>query len=186
MIETTESIPPLILKHLHIESGVNRGRIYRVVPEGFKRPALPRLSKASTAELVTLLEHPNGWHRDTASRLLYQRQDADAVGPLRKLAVESRSPLGRLHALYALDGLNALDVKQVLSALSDAEPRVREHALKLAERFAERGRDSRAHASDGERCRCARSLSTGVLARFSRRRDRQPHAAPTGRQRWRQ
>src|SRR4029077_19935463 len=69
IIETVESIPPVILKHLNIESGVNPGRTWRVVPNGFKRPTLPRLSKATTSELVKLLEHPNGWHRDTASRL---------------------------------------------------------------------------------------------------------------------
>src|SRR5713226_9573454 len=38
IIETIESIPPVILKHLHIESGVNHGRIWRIVPDGFKRP----------------------------------------------------------------------------------------------------------------------------------------------------
>src|SRR6516165_7894331 len=63
IIETVESIPPVILKHLHVESGVDRGRIWRVVPDGFKRPTQPRLSKATTAELVKLLEHLNGWHR---------------------------------------------------------------------------------------------------------------------------
>ena len=135
IIETTESIPPAILKHLHIESGVNHGRIWRVVPDGFKRPALPRLGKATTAELVKLLEHPNGWHRDTASRLLYQRQDASAIVPLQKLAKESRSALGRVHALYALDGLKALNAKHVLPALQDEDLRLRQHALKLAERF---------------------------------------------------
>ncbi len=135
IIETAESIPPMILKHLHIDSGVDRGRIWRVVPEGFKRPALLRLSKATTAELVKLLEHPNGWHRDTASRLLYQKQDASGIASLQKMAKESPSPLGRVHALYALDGLSALTAKQVLPALADEEPRVREHALRLAERF---------------------------------------------------
>ncbi len=135
IVETTESIPPLILKHLHIESGVNHGRIYRIMPDGFKRPDQPRLSKATTAELVKLLEHPNGWHRDTASRLLYQRQDANAVPLLRKLAKDTRSGLGLVHVLYALDGLKALDAKDVLPALADANPRVREHGLKLAERF---------------------------------------------------
>lgn len=135
IIETIESIPPLILKHLHIESGVNHGRIYRVVPENFQRRDLPRLSKATTAELVKLLEHPNGWHRDTASRLLYERQDDGAIPHLEKLAKESRSALGRMHALYSLNGLNALDTKHVLPALADKEPRVREHTLKLAERF---------------------------------------------------
>lgn len=135
LVETTESIPPLILKHLHIDSGVNHGRIYRIVPDGFKRPSTPRLSTATTVELVKLLEHPNGWHRDTASRLLYQKQDTDAVPHLQKLAKESPSPLGRVHALYALEGLNSLQTKDVAPALADAEPRVREHALKLAERF---------------------------------------------------
>jgi putative heme-binding domain-containing protein len=105
------------------------------VPEGFKRPKPPRLSTATTAELVALLEHPNGWHRDTASRLLYQRQDRSAIAPLQKLAAESKSSLGRLHALYALDGLQALEAGLVVKALGDTEPRLREQALRLAERF---------------------------------------------------
>jgi putative membrane-bound dehydrogenase-like protein len=135
IIETIESIPPVILKHLHIDSGVNHGRIYRIVPDGQKRRAVPRLSKATTGELVKLLAHPNGWHRDTAARLIYQRQDTSAVGPLERLAKESKSPLGRVHALYALDGLGSLASRHVVSAFEDKEPRVREHALRLAERF---------------------------------------------------
>src|SRR5262249_58683378 len=95
----------------------------------------PRLSRATTPELVKLLEHPNGWHRDTAARLLYQRQDWNAVPLLAKLAKESGSPLGRVHALYALDGLDWLKAKDVLPALEDENPRVREHALRLAESF---------------------------------------------------
>src|SRR5262249_12655643 len=138
LIEGADFLPPQILKHLDVGSGVDRGRIYRIVPEGFKRPKPPRLSKATTAELVALLEHPNGWHRDTASRLLYQRQDRTAVAPLKKLAAESRSALGRMHALYALDGLGALDAALVLGGLTDAEPRVRVLALRLAERFRDR------------------------------------------------
>jgi putative membrane-bound dehydrogenase-like protein len=135
LIETVVSIPPEITKHLDPASGMDRGRIYRIVPEGFKQPPIPKLSKATTAELVALLEHPNGWHRDTASRLLYQRQDRAAVPELKKLAAESNSPLGRMHALYALSGLQALEVAQVSQALKDPEPRVREHAIRLAEAF---------------------------------------------------
>jgi hypothetical protein len=59
-----------------------RGRIYRIVPTNFKRRPLPMPGKASTKELVALLEHPNGWHRDTAARLLYERQDKTAVALL--------------------------------------------------------------------------------------------------------
>jgi putative membrane-bound dehydrogenase-like protein len=135
LIEGAAFLPPQILKHVDVSSGVHRGRIYRIVPEGFKQPKIPQLGKAPTAELVALLEHPNGWHRDTASRLLYQRQDRTAIPPLKKLATESRSPLGRLHALYALDGMKALGPALVLQALNDAEPRLREHALRLAEHY---------------------------------------------------
>jgi hypothetical protein len=84
---------------------------------------------------VALLEHANGWHGDAASRLLYQRQDRAAVTPLRKLAAASKSSLGRMHALYALDGLKGLDVATVLHGLRDPDPGVREHALRLAEQF---------------------------------------------------
>lgn len=135
LIEGAAFLPPVILKHLDVGSGIDRGRIYRIVPEDFKRPKPPQLGQATTAELVALLEHPNGWHRDTASRLLYQRQDRAAVAPLQKLAAGSRSPLGRVHALYTLDGLKALRADEVLPALSDADAHVREHAVRLAERF---------------------------------------------------
>jgi putative membrane-bound dehydrogenase-like protein len=135
LVEATDSMPPSIVKHLDVGAGFDKGRLYRIVPEGFQRPRPPRLGTTPTGALVALLEHPNGWHRDTASRLLYQRQDRSAVAPLQKLAAGARSPLGRMHALYALDGLKALDAAVVLRALHDPDPRVREHALRLAERF---------------------------------------------------
>lgn len=135
LIEGAAFLPPQIIKHLDAGSGVDRGRIYRIVPEGFKQPKLPKLGQASTAELVALLEHANGWHRDTASRLLYQRQDRIAVPLLKKLATASSSPQGRMHALYALDGMKALEPAVVLPRLGDTDAPVREHALRLAEQF---------------------------------------------------
>src|SRR4029079_11651309 len=72
VIEHPASLPPEIKKHLDLTSGRDRGRIYRIVPEGFKQRPLPKLSTATTGELVATLEHRNGWHRDTAARLLYE------------------------------------------------------------------------------------------------------------------
>ena len=134
-IEHPHSIPLEIKQHLDLTSGRDRGRIYRVLPaEGFKQRAKPQLGTASTAELVALLEHPNAWHRETAARLLWQRQDKSAVDALRKLAHESSSPLGRMHALYCLDGLKALQTSDVAQRLLDAASEVRCHALRLCER----------------------------------------------------
>ncbi len=135
VIEHPWSLPESIKKHLDLNSGNDRGRIYRIVPDGFKQPKPPRLGGATTAELVKTLEHANGWHRDTAARLLYERQDKNAAHALRKLLAQSRNPLGRLHALHALDGLGALTEVLVLKAFDDADAVVREHAIRLSEKF---------------------------------------------------
>ncbi len=135
LIEGAAFLPPQILKHMDVASGADRGRIWRVVPEGAK-PKIRKIGKATTEELVALLEHPNGWHRDTASRLLYQRQDRSAVPPLRQLAAHSKTALGKAHALSALAGLSALEPDLVLDALNDADVRLRVHALRLAEPMA--------------------------------------------------
>ena len=135
VIEHPWSIPESIKKFIDLNSGNDRGRIYRAAPDGFKQPARPILGRVDTAELVATLEHPNGWHRDTAARLLYERQDSGAVPLLVNLLQQSKSNYGRLHALHALSGQKALKVDHVLLALRDKDPIVREHAIKLAEDF---------------------------------------------------
>jgi putative membrane-bound dehydrogenase-like protein len=84
-------IPDEIVKHLDLSAGRDMGRIYRIVPENFKQPPLPRLSRASLAEQVATLEHPNGWHRDTTARLLYERNDRAASPMLTNLLTKSKS-----------------------------------------------------------------------------------------------
>jgi putative heme-binding domain-containing protein len=139
VIEHPWSLPPNIKKYLDLNSGNDRGRIYRVVGENFKQPKLPKLSKASAGELVQLLEHPNGWHRETAARLLYERQDKSAIPALAELAARSKSELGRMHGLYALRGLSALTPAMVITALSDSSELVRKHAIRLSEDFMDSG-----------------------------------------------
>jgi putative membrane-bound dehydrogenase-like protein len=136
VIEHPDSLPPVIKKHLDLTSGNDRGRIYRIVPDGFKQPPLPRLANAKTEELVATLENANGWQRETASRLLFERRDKAAIEPLVKLVAESSSPRARMHALYVLDGLHALAPSAVLRGLADKHPQVRRHAVRLAERVA--------------------------------------------------
>jgi len=102
-----------------------------------QRDLKPKLGAATTPELVQLLESSNGWHRQTAQRLLLERQDATAVPLLMKLAQESSVPQTRLHALWALEGLSSLDAAQVAKALKDPDFHIREHALRLSEPFLE-------------------------------------------------
>jgi putative membrane-bound dehydrogenase-like protein len=134
-IEHPFSIPADIKSHLDLESGNDRGRVWRLVPPKFQRTQPPKLGKASTAELVAQLESPNSWNRETAQRLIWERQDMTAVAGLKKLAIESKSPTARLHALWTLDGLSALMPQLLMTALNDKHPGVREHAVRLCEVF---------------------------------------------------
>lgn len=168
-IEDPSAIPEDILKHLNMLSGNDRGRIYRVAPKGFARPLPRRLSQAGTGELVELLADPNGWMRETAHRLIFERQDQSAASPLRAMLRSNPSPQGRLHALWSLNGLNALDEAAVLAALSDAHPAVREHAVRLAEKWFQRVEPIRRKvislADDPQpRVRFQVALSLGLLA----------------------
>jgi putative heme-binding domain-containing protein len=133
VIEHPASLPPEIKKHLDLTSGRERGRIYRILPDGFKPRPPPRLGSMTTEQLVAALEHRNGWHRDTAARLLYERQDLAAKAPLEKVAATANLPEARVHALYALAGMKALSAQLVTRALADPHPRVREHAVRLSE-----------------------------------------------------
>jgi len=155
------NIPPDIERHLDLTTR-DQGRIYRIAPDGFKSPPPPRLSRATTAELVAALESPHGWWRDTAHRLLYERQDRTAVPALEELATRGSGhalrstgnlpvPRGanrgqldrattrdltaaaRVAALWSLAGLAALTEEVLGAALADDHPGVRENAIRLAE-----------------------------------------------------
>ena len=92
VIEHPASLPPMIKKYLDLRSGWDRGRIWRVVPDNFQQRPQPRLGQMSTAQLVATLEHRNGWHRDTAARVLYERQDVAAIAPVVKVESVDHPP----------------------------------------------------------------------------------------------
>lgn len=74
VIEHPWSLPQGIKKHLDLNSGFDRGRIYRVEPIGFQRSDIPKLSQATNAELLELAQRSgNDWSQTTARRLLYER-----------------------------------------------------------------------------------------------------------------
>ncbi len=132
-IEHPWSIPASLKKHLDLNSGNDRGRIYRIVPEGYKQPKPVRLGALTAKQWVALLEHPNGWHRDTAARLLCERRDGSVLRDLERLFEKSPQALGRLHGLYVMSTLGLLREKHVFAGLGDPDPDVRRHAARLSE-----------------------------------------------------
>ena len=116
--------------------GGRHGRIYRITPESENpAPWNPSLvsGPASDRELAEFLDHPNGWWRNHAQRMLVDRRSRAAVEPLREMLGSSPSPDTRLHALWTLEGLGELRTSEIRVALEDPEPGIRENAVRLAE-----------------------------------------------------
>jgi len=140
VIEHPKSLPEEIKQHLDLTSGRDRGRIYRVVPAKFQRPPNPRLGTATLDELFETLGHPNGWHRDTTSRLLYERLDVRgntemvnrAAEVLTQIVKSSESSLAKVHAMGVLASIGAGQGGARI-ALNDPNPRVREWAIRWFE-----------------------------------------------------
>jgi putative heme-binding domain-containing protein len=118
-----------------LENPVGLGRIYRISHEGKPLGPSPKLSRATSPKLVETLSHPNGWWRDTAQRLLVERKALDATDALQKLVRNGPDHLGRIHALWTLEGIGALDQNIVTAALKENQPWVRVNAIRLSEAF---------------------------------------------------
>jgi len=114
--------------------GSDRGRIYRIVPEGVAGPAKGiRLGSASNIELVKELANPMAWWRRTAQRLLVDRRAVGMAPEITRLFWETPSPEGRVHALWTLEALQKLDSTLIRKALTDEKPGARENGIRLAE-----------------------------------------------------
>jgi len=136
-IETPLSIPDDLKEEMDFLNGSEFGRIYRILPANAPAIGFPKpdLRNKSNLELVQLLSHPGKWWRLQAQRLILERQDLTIVPTLKSLFDQSENAMVRLHALYALEGLNSLTEDLVKKAINDVSPGIRVHGLILAERF---------------------------------------------------
>jgi putative membrane-bound dehydrogenase-like protein len=133
VIEHPKWIPVAAQKKLDMRAGDDKGRIYRIYPEGKQPRPIARLDKLDTAGLVAALDSPNGTQRDLAHQMLLWRGDKSAVEPLKKLVATCSRAQTRLQALCVADGLGGLTDEVLLGAMADEHPGVRRHAVRLAE-----------------------------------------------------
>lgn len=127
-----------------LEKPVNRGRIWRIVPQNWQAPKPKKLANASSDELVAELSNPDGWHRDMAQRLLVERNDKRIGRALTDVIMKGRDSLGRFHALWTMDGLKLSSPTLLLPLLTDQNVLVRTTALRLLEPFAKDDKTVRA------------------------------------------
>lgn len=122
-----------VVQQHSLDKIIGHGRIWRLVHEDFKPGPQPRMLDETPAQLVAHLEHPNGWWRDTAQKLLVLKGDKSVGSALAQMARTSKNPLARIHALWTLEGLDALNPELVRAFLKDKDPQIRVQGIRVAE-----------------------------------------------------
>jgi putative heme-binding domain-containing protein len=119
----------------------NSGRIWRITyqgPEVRRSPATGSvqrrydISRASLEDLIAELRHPNLTRRMLAANQITDRVGSRAVSPLKRLLRAASIPAcQRIHALWLLYRLGALDENLVAAPTRAAEAPVRVHAMRI-------------------------------------------------------
>ncbi|GAB3342859.1 c-type cytochrome [Larkinella ripae] len=135
IVEHPEWMAEDVVKSGALYNGTDQGRIYRITPKGTKPATWNKdlLGKATNVQLIEKLAEKNSWWRRQAQRLLLDRASPQDVAALEKMAQKPDAPLGRLHALWTLEGLEKLRPELIATALKDPVAGVRTNAIKLAE-----------------------------------------------------
>jgi mono/diheme cytochrome c family protein len=112
----------------------NWGRIWRITHEGMEPDRRqPRMYSETPAQLVEHLNHPNGWWRDTAQKLLVLQQDKSVVPALKTMARTSTNQLARIHALWTIEGLGSLDAVLAREFMKSPDPALRIQGIRASE-----------------------------------------------------
>jgi glucose/arabinose dehydrogenase/cytochrome c553 len=130
------------INRLGLEKIKQNGRIWRLVKDGESSHTRPNMLNENAMQLVKHLGNPNGWWRDNAQKQIVLLGDKSVIPTLKKILAGQTTPqipnpnaLAQIHALWTLEGLDALDAETALKALSDADAQVRRQAIWAAEPF---------------------------------------------------
>ncbi|MCC6233239.1 MAG: ThuA domain-containing protein, partial [Verrucomicrobiales bacterium] len=107
-------------------------RLWRIQHKQAKALPAFALNAKQPAALVDMLDHPNGWVRTTANRLLSEGAGRSVLSALATKVETGRTPLGRMQALWTLQNLGALEPQLLLAAAQDPNPILRKNAMRVA------------------------------------------------------
>jgi len=136
VIEHPDFVPDELKRRPDQRLGDDRGRIWRIVPKDAdptRQRGSVRLGASNNEDLLALLAHPNAWQRETAQRLVLERQRLAIAPRLRDMAKNSKEPQARARSLWLLAGLNSLEKHELIAAMDDQSTDVRRQSILLAE-----------------------------------------------------
>jgi len=128
-----------VVQQYQLDKNFGRGRIWRLTHDDFKPGPQPQMENEKSPELVKHLDHPNGWWRDTAQKLLVLRGDKSVAPALKTMATKNENHFARIHAIWTLEGLGALEPTLLREKFSDTHPQVRVAAIRSSESLFKKG-----------------------------------------------
>ena len=117
VLEHPEWVPAEMARRMQLRGGETMGRIWRIAPKGLPA-ALPTIALSSA----------NGWARDTAQRLAFERGRVEDESVVRSLSA-SPSQTVRVQTLFTLRELGLLSADTTVKTLRQEWPHVRGTAL---------------------------------------------------------
>lgn len=131
VLEHPEWIPAEIARGVDLRAGEDKGRIYRVSKTGppsfFAKATKDKKGGTTIPDPVAAMASPNGWMRDTAQRLLIEKNDVAAIPELKKLL--SAAPPVRVQAAFTLMQLGDMSADEVCALIKPLTPLIRATAL---------------------------------------------------------
>ncbi len=107
-------------------------RLYRIQHQQAQVLPAFELNPKNPAKLVAMLDHPNGWVRTTANRLLSEGTGRSVADALKQQAAQAPTAYGRMQALWVLHNLSLLEADLLLAAARDPDAVVRKNAMRIA------------------------------------------------------
>ncbi|HCS52081.1 PVC-type heme-binding CxxCH protein [Rubinisphaera sp.] len=132
----------------------SKGRLYRVVYKGHEHKKFPDLGAKSDQQLIDLLDDSNIFIRETAQRLLQERNDVETSKQLIEIVLNAEGTLSRKQrtALFALSGFDLHKdyddnrAETVIRKLGQHEdPFARMQGLRICQQLIERSKTSGPH-----------------------------------------
>ena len=132
VIEHPDWMPNELKTRKDLLDGNDRGRIWRIKsiePNTLQERPDEFIDKLSTKEMIELLEHRNAWHRETAMRILLERNPHEVRDLLKANWKQNKLTRSRLRVLWMLRILESRLSPAVLawSETKNRDAKVREH-----------------------------------------------------------
>ena len=133
IIEDYSAIPRYLQQLYGLTNGMHHGRIWRLTHNDAPQTPPADMSNLLDKQLAKEVGNPHAWRRETARRLLIERQADETANTLIQHLNPDTPPAAAINALYTLEGLNALNTGVLKRAFNHKHWSVKRHALRIGD-----------------------------------------------------